>query len=620
MDGLIHPVPDGTAHEEVGALYGVPVVHQSAHGVTHGVGILGDVEGIDHVVFSLHGFLYPGDGGILVGTHVDDVVVALVLHGAGGVVSLDGFVSLHEVVAGSGLVAQTPDGHRGVVHRGVYHLHVAGDVGVLELGHVGKTGIAIIVFVALNVGLIFEIDAVFVAEIVPVGCIGIMAVAHVVDVALLHEEHFVLHLLAGYVVSRGGIVFVAVHALHLDGLAIEVVVAACQSELVLISGRVADFYFAEADIGGEGLNGVALLVLQFAHQGITVGSFSTPGFHFITGRKHYVRFHLTTLADFTDRCHGGYAGHEGVLVRIEFVFVERINNAVAFGRLCGEVAYLSRDVERSLGEGVVVVGDGFDVAHLHLGFGSKGNAAEDTRQAEHVLSFEEGAIAVTVNFHCHEVFSFFIQIRSNIKLCQVAGVFRKTDIASVDIEIEKGVHAIEVDVHFLSFPVGGNAEGAAVGAYFVAVFVGEPVLGRGAHHAAFPVADGHLMLEDDFLVHIDGTAILELAILLHTGQVPVHRYFHLVPRRSVEVGAVEVLGTLVGVGSPVKLPLSVERLPQRAVFGQHLTGFVYAFKREEPCVWLLLVVGQRVGTLPFPPGRFGHLSIVKASEGLDLGK
>ena len=322
VDSLVHPVPDGTAHEEVGALYGVPVVHQSAHGVTHGVGIFGDVERINHVVFSLHGFLYPGDGGVLVGAHVDDVVVALVLHGTGGVVSLDGFVSLHEVVAGTGLVAQTPNGHRGVVHRGVNHLHVAGDVGVLELGHVGKAGFTIIVLMAFDIGLILEIDAVLVAEVVPVGRIGIVAVAHVVDVALLHEEHFVLHLLAGHVVSCGGIVFVAVHALHLDGLAVEVVIAACESELVLVGGRFADFDFAEADVGGEGLDGVALLVLQFAHEGVTVGSFSTPGFHLAAGGQHDVGLHLTALADFTDGCHGGYAGHEGVFVGIELVFIE----------------------------------------------------------------------------------------------------------------------------------------------------------------------------------------------------------------------------------------------------------------------------------------------------------
>ena len=70
-----------------------------------------------------------------------------------------------------------------------------------------------------------------------------------VDVATLHQEHFLLHLLAGDVVSRLRIVFVTVDALHLDGLAVEVVVASGQSELVLAGGCVLNFYFAETYVG-----------------------------------------------------------------------------------------------------------------------------------------------------------------------------------------------------------------------------------------------------------------------------------------------------------------------------------------------------------------------------------
>ena len=35
VQSLVYPVPDGTTHKEVGALYGVPVVNEVAHGVTH---------------------------------------------------------------------------------------------------------------------------------------------------------------------------------------------------------------------------------------------------------------------------------------------------------------------------------------------------------------------------------------------------------------------------------------------------------------------------------------------------------------------------------------------------------------------------------------------------------
>ena len=103
---LVHPVPDGTAAEEVGALNGIPIVHQVTYGITHGVGILRDVERILDAVLASHGTAHPSDGGILVGTHVHNVIVALVLHGACGVKSLECLVGGHKVLAGTGLVAQ----------------------------------------------------------------------------------------------------------------------------------------------------------------------------------------------------------------------------------------------------------------------------------------------------------------------------------------------------------------------------------------------------------------------------------------------------------------------------------------------------------------------------------
>ena len=197
------------------------------------MGVFGDVERIFHLVGAFDSALHPRDGRILVRPHVDDVVVALVLYGARGVEGLDGVVAVHEVLARSGLVAEAPDADRGVVDGGVNHLHVACNVCVLELRHVGEAGFAVVVLVALDVGFVLKIDAVFVAEVVPVGRVGVVAVAHVVDVAALHEEHFLLHLLARYVMSRLRVVFVTVHTLHLDGLAVEVVVASGQSELIL---------------------------------------------------------------------------------------------------------------------------------------------------------------------------------------------------------------------------------------------------------------------------------------------------------------------------------------------------------------------------------------------------
>ena len=91
--------------------------------------------GILDAVVALHGAAHPVDRGILVGAHVDDVVVAFILHGACGVEGLDGVVGFHKVLARSGLVAQAPYHDGGVVHVSVDHLHVACHVSILKLRH-----------------------------------------------------------------------------------------------------------------------------------------------------------------------------------------------------------------------------------------------------------------------------------------------------------------------------------------------------------------------------------------------------------------------------------------------------------------------------------------------------
>ena len=66
---------------------------------------------------------------------------------------------------------------------------------IAELLDVRQRLLAIVIFVALDVCLILKIYAILVAQIVPVGSVRIVTVAYVVDVATLHEEHLVLHLL-----------------------------------------------------------------------------------------------------------------------------------------------------------------------------------------------------------------------------------------------------------------------------------------------------------------------------------------------------------------------------------------------------------------------------------------
>ena len=203
----------------------------------------------------------------------------------------------------------------------MYHLHIACNVGVAELLDMRQRFLAIVVLMALDVGLILKIDAVLVAQIVPVGSVGIVTVAYVVDIATLHKEHFVLHLLACHIVACSRIVLMTVHTLHLDGLTVEIIVASCQSELVLFGRCILNLYLAEAYVCRECLYCIALLVLQFAYESVAMRCLSTPRFHDVASLKRHGSGKVAVLVDIAYCSSSAYARHESILVRVETVFV-----------------------------------------------------------------------------------------------------------------------------------------------------------------------------------------------------------------------------------------------------------------------------------------------------------
>ena len=79
---LVYPVPDTAALEDRIFLDDVPVVLQIAHTITHRVSIFRNVERIFDVIVAFHSTAHPADGRILVGTHIDDIVVTFILNRA----------------------------------------------------------------------------------------------------------------------------------------------------------------------------------------------------------------------------------------------------------------------------------------------------------------------------------------------------------------------------------------------------------------------------------------------------------------------------------------------------------------------------------------------------------
>ena len=128
----------------------------------------------------------------------------------------------------------------------------------------------------LDVTFVFEVDTILVANVVPIGVANVVRVAHVVDITALHEHHFVLHLFARDGMTAFGASFVTIHTFHLDGLAIQVIIATFQAEFVFRRRCVLDFALTETYVCRESFDYLALLVLQLANEYVAIRCFSAP--------------------------------------------------------------------------------------------------------------------------------------------------------------------------------------------------------------------------------------------------------------------------------------------------------------------------------------------------------
>ena len=103
-----------------------------------------------------------------------------------------------------------------------------------------------------------------------------------VDVGTLHQHNLLVLHLAGDGMANGGMALVTVNTLQLHGLAVDVVVAASQTELIVLGLCVLDLHLAETNNGGNGLYYLALLVQKFANESVAIWSLGGP----LVGRNH----------------------------------------------------------------------------------------------------------------------------------------------------------------------------------------------------------------------------------------------------------------------------------------------------------------------------------------------
>ncbi len=152
--------------------------------------------------------------------HVDARIVfgRVIVDGTRGIVGADPRGHGHMVGTKARLVAQRPVDDAGVILVALDQAHGAVDKGRFPDGILGE---AIPDAVGLDVGLIAEQDAVFVAELVPARHAGVVGGAHGVEVELLEQPDIAHHVGFAHHVAVIRIVLVAVDALDLQGYAVE---------------------------------------------------------------------------------------------------------------------------------------------------------------------------------------------------------------------------------------------------------------------------------------------------------------------------------------------------------------------------------------------------------------
>ena len=248
-DPVVDPLPDEPALERAVTLEGREVVGEPTVRVAHAVRVLAE----DHRP-GVVALLGPRHDVVQLRVHrADDVrgasptrpVVpdrALVVEGPRGVPAPDPACGCIVVRAVAALVAERPADHARVVL--VAFDHVARPLE--EGGAVPRIAAdLVVVSVGLDVRLIDDVEPVAVAEIEPVGVVGVMRGAHGVDVRLLHELRIGLHQLTRDDASAAVVVIVSIDT------------ADQKRPVIQEEAAIADLHRAEADVARRRLGPVA---------------------------------------------------------------------------------------------------------------------------------------------------------------------------------------------------------------------------------------------------------------------------------------------------------------------------------------------------------------------------
>ena len=242
--GVVAPLPHKTATGGLVAVEELEVVLQISRAVAHGMTIF--AQDVRLVAITIYILSHLGYGWIHSAVEIQITVIvfslavcilgALVVGETGAVIGLDPCQSLLKCHAVSTFISHGPDDYAGTVlvpddaapdavKNGFTEFRIVGDRLIPPCCLVIPIIIRIEQFtwtMCLYVSLVYHIESIFVAELIEIRNIWIMAGPYGVDIVLLHERHIPDDLFSADCKTGHRVRVVSVHSVELDRHAVDV--------------------------------------------------------------------------------------------------------------------------------------------------------------------------------------------------------------------------------------------------------------------------------------------------------------------------------------------------------------------------------------------------------------
>ena len=391
---LVYEVPDITTLILRILADQIPILLESTHRVTHGVGILTLDVWLGTIALAVAFALLVTYVHRTVDISLAVISATLILHRAGLVVSLDPIVSLFEVDAITTLITQAPyDDGRMIDERFDITL-VALDMRYDILRELSERLLVISHTMRFQVCLGCDIQSVFIAEVVPARIIRIVTCTDSVYVELLHNLDVLNHALYANDISTIRINLMTVGTLDQYRLAIH-------QELGIL-----DFYIAETYLLRNDLR-YALLILQGDEYLIQIRSLCRP--------RLYIRHLDSTL--------GTYC-----LSYLLAILVTQGDGNIALATLKRNLIIQNTILEVILKTGIQTY-----ISCMKLRTGIEIHLTGNTREAPIVLVFKIRTIAPAHHLHGNEVLTR-LEILGDIELGSHLAVLAISHVLAVHPE------------------------------------------------------------------------------------------------------------------------------------------------------------------------------------------